>query len=59
MNTAIPIPNQLVKYKNGTYRILCINMGGKCKIKQVTTTRKRRFGRVLVEVDINDLTPIF
>jgi hypothetical protein len=57
MNTAIPIPNQLVSFKGKLYRVLSVNMGGKCKIKQVTTTR--RFSKVLTEVDINDLTPIF
>jgi hypothetical protein len=56
MNTIKLFPNQLVKYKNGTYKIVSINFGGKCKIKKTLLPNK---GKVFNEVDINDLTPIF
>jgi hypothetical protein len=54
MNTNwIPQPKELVKWQDKLFSIISIDMGGKCKIKAFTTTR--RITKKFI-VDISELT---
>lgn len=52
-NTWIPKPDQIVKWKNKLFTIISCDMGGKCKIKQFTTTR--RITKKFSGIDISEL----
>ena len=52
MNT-IPKPNEFVKWNEKLFVVISVDMGGKCKIKQFTTTR--RISKIFSGVDISEL----
>lgn len=55
MATWIPKPNELVRWQGKLFTVISVNMGGKCKIKKFTTTR--RISEKLSNIDISELEP--
>jgi len=49
----IPQPNELVRWQGKLFNVISVDMGGKCKIKGFTTTR--RIAKKFI-VDISELT---
>jgi hypothetical protein len=45
---------ETVKFRNAEYKLVTMNLGGKCKIKKLHLPNK---GKVLIEIDINELKP--
>ena len=56
MAQTIPQPHDMVEYKGKLYFVISVNLGGKCKLKQLTTTK--RIGATLLNIDINDIKVI-
>lgn len=54
--TWIPDNNEIVEYKGKLYRVISVNLGGKCVLKQVTTTR--RIGKIIKDVDVSELKKV-
>lgn len=53
MNTLNIDPGTKVLYKNKLYKLVSVDLGGKCKIKKMDLPFK---GRVLLNIDISELT---
>ena len=53
MKTWIPQPNETVRWNGKLFTIISCDMGGKCKIKAFTTTR--RITKKFSDIDINEL----
>lgn len=49
----LPNISQIVIFQGREYKILHINLGGKCRIKKMLLPNK---GKVLSEININELT---
>ena len=52
----IPQPNELVRCKGKLFNIISVDLGGKCKIKQFTTTR--RIGKKFSNIDVSELQKV-
>lgn len=52
----IPEPKELVEWKGKLFNIISVDMGGKCKIKAFTTTK--RIAKKFSNIDISELTKI-
>lgn len=49
----IPKPNETIRWKGKLFTIISCNMGGKCKIKQFSTTG--RITKKFSDIDISEL----
>lgn len=52
----IPQPNEIVKWNGKLFKIISVDLGGKCKIKQFTTTQ--RISKKFAGIDISELSKI-
>jgi hypothetical protein len=52
--TWIPQPQEVVLFNQKVFRVLKVNLGGKCTLRRFTTTR--RIGEVVRDVDVSELT---
>ncbi len=52
----IPQPNELVRWNGKLFNIISVDLGGKCKIKQFTTTR--RIGKKFSNIDVKELQKV-
>lgn len=50
----IPKANELVRWNNKLFIVISCDLGGKCKIKGFTTTK--RITKTLRNIDISELT---
>jgi hypothetical protein len=51
--TWIPEPNELVRWQGKLHRVVSVDLGGKCKIKRITTTK--RITKTMSNIDISEL----
>jgi hypothetical protein len=54
--TWIPQPNELVRWNGKLFNIISVDLGGKCKIKQFTTTI--RIGKKFSNIDVSELQKV-
>ena len=52
----IPNKNEVVIWNNAHWKVLTVNMSGKCTLRQIPLSRK--IGRVVNDVDLSELTQI-
>jgi hypothetical protein len=52
--TWIPNKNEVVLWNSAPWKVLSVNMGGKCTLKQIPLSRK--IGRVVKDVDLSELS---
>ena len=52
----IPKPSDLVRWEGKIFKIVSIDLGGKCRIKQFTTTK--RIGKTFTEIDVSELKKV-
>ena len=52
----IPQEKELVKWRDKLYVVLSVNLGGKCKIKQFTLSK--RMSRVFTDIDVSELSRV-
>lgn len=53
----IPKEKELVKWKGKLYTVISVNLGGKCNLKQFSTTS--RITKKISEVDISELEKVY
>ena len=52
--TWIPEFREVVLWNNAPWKVLSVDMGGKCTLRQIPISRK--IGRVVKDVDLSELT---
>lgn len=53
--TWIPNKNEVVLWNYAPWKVLSVNIGGKCTLRQIPLSRK--IGRIVKDVDLSELTP--
>ena len=51
----IPQPNELVRWNGKLFNIISVDLGGKCKIKVLTTTRR---SKNFSNIDVSELQKV-
>lgn len=52
----IPNPNEIVEWQGKLHKVISVNLGGKCVIKKITTTK--RITKIIKDIDISELKQI-